>query len=186
MLARGVDIWLMPREKQHLTVLEITHSQTPEAIVDLVTQMRPSLGKIVAWPHTHRTTLVKPMLSYDAAALAISFVPAADEDGSVYTYHHLRRDFYRLAVESGVVISSRYTVPSAHITVARFVTMENHAPGGAVGMEDWVARIESVNCWLAAEWAGLRWEVGEERGIDCRSGRLWYGGGMSEAVGSGF
>lgn len=186
MLARGVDIWLMPREKQHLTVLEITHSQTPEAIVDLVTQMRPSLGKIVGWPHTHQTTLVKPMLSYDAAALAISFVPAADEDGSVYTYHHLRKDFYRLAVDSGVVISSRYTVPSAHITVARFVTMENHAPGGAVGMEEWVARIESVNCWLAAEWAGLRWKVGEERGIDCRSGCLWYGGGKSEAVGSGF
>lgn len=182
----GIDIWLMPREKQHLTVLEITHSKTPEAIADLVTQMRPSLGKFVGWPHTHRTTLVKPMLSYDAAALAISFVPAADEEGSTYTYHHLRKDFYRLAVNSGVVISSRYTVPSAHITVARFVTMRNHAPVGEVGMEEWVEMIESVNCWLAEEWRGFRWNVGEQRGIDCRSGSLWYGGGESEAVGDGF
>lgn len=185
-MARGADIWLMPREKQHLTVLEITHSQKPEVIANLVAQIRPSLGKIVNWPHAHRTTLVKPMLSYDAAALAISFVPATDEDGSAYTYHHLRRDFYKLSVDSGVAISSRYMVPSAHITLARFVTTRDHAPGGEVGMEEWVENIESINRWLAAEWLGLRWKVGEERGIDCRSGGLWYGDGVSEVVGNGF
>lgn len=176
----------MPRDNLHMTVLEITHSKTPETIAGLVAQMQPSLQEIVDWPREHRTVLVKPMLSYDAAALAISFVPAADGEEASYTYHHLRRDFYKLGVDSGVVIASRYTVPSAHITIGRFVTTRNHAPDGPLEMERWVERIEEVNRWLEEEWAQFRWVVGEERGIDCRIGRLWYGGGESVVVGEGF
>lgn len=180
-----LDIWLMPHDRLHMTVLEITHSKTPDIIDALVVQMQPSLQEVVAWPRSHRTTLVKPMLSYDAAALAISFVPATDQDNSSYTYHHLRKDFYKLAVESGVSIASRYTVPSAHITVARFVTARDHPLEGP--LTKWVERIEEVNRWLAEEWSReFKWTVGEEKGVDFRFGRLWYGGGSSVIVGEGF
>lgn len=172
----------MPRDSLHLTVLEITHSRTPEVIDALVTQMRPEMERIVGLPRTHRTTLIKPMLSYDAAALAISFVPDTE---SGYTYHHLRKDFYKAAVESGVSIASRYTVPSAHITVARFITERDHPP--AEPLRKWVERIEEINRWLAEEWQdGLKWTVGEERGVDFSAGNLWYGGGYRVARGEGF
>lgn len=66
-------------------------------------------------------------------------------------------------------------------------------------MEQWVSRVEEVNTWLVEEGRRMEkeaaergersewmWEVGEERGLDCRSGRLWYGGGETVGIGEGF
>ena len=191
------------------------------------------------------------MLSYDSAAIALSFVPAAGENFPLsesssrpnqraqstgerykenpepeikqddsYTYHHLRRSLYELCVEAGVVVASRYTVPSAHLTVARFITQEDiSAPRPnkckaqpaqddetkpetvSVVMEKvqlLVDRIEAINAWLQDEYwpkegqeeaaikNGGEWIVGEEKGLDCRKGTLWYGGGETIRLGKGF
>lgn len=147
------------------------------------------------------------MLSYDGAALALSFLPAAGEgllpcstaaansrrkENDNFTYHHLRRDLYKIAKRTGVSIDSRYVVPSSHITVGRFLTQDDHV--GAGKMEAWIENIESVNRWLEDEywpkdgvekWEG-EWIVGQERGLDCRIGTLWYGGGETVRIGRGF
>jgi hypothetical protein len=181
------DIWLMPRENLHLTVLEITHSTTPEYVDTLVDRMRTALEMIVNHPRTHRARLVKPLLSFDAAALAVSFVPAAGKEGDAYTYHHLRRDFYKMSKGANVGVTSRYIVPSAHITVARFVTSKDHEENGVVDrskMKKWMERVWEINEEIA-DWDG-EWIVGEERGMDCRRGRLWYGGGETVVKAEGF
>lgn len=182
------DLWVMPRDKLHLTVLEITHSTTEEYLGTLVERMRPAvLETIVGHPRTHRARLVRPLLSFDAAALAVSFVPASGKPGDAYSYHHLRRDFYRMSKEAGVGVTSRYNLPSAHVTVARFVTAANHETGGSVDrekMRKWMERVWEINEEIS-NWEG-EWVVGEERGVDCRRGRLWYGGGETVVQAEGF
>ena len=191
------------------------------------------------------------MLSYDSAAIALSFVPAASEDFSIsqsssgpkqpsqstdehhkaipepevrqddsYTYHHLRRSLYELCVEAGVEVASRYTVPSAHLTIARFLTQEdisapranndiarpvqvNETKSEAAHVVEekvlmLVDKIEAINAWLQDEYwpkkrqeeavikKGGEWIVGEEKGLDCRKGVLWYGGGETIRLGKGF
>ncbi|KAF3923288.1 hypothetical protein ABW21_db0202247 [Orbilia brochopaga] len=234
------NLWLMPPPNLHTTVLEITHSRTPEYIHNLVQTMQPALPSIVNHTYSHRAKLVKPMLSFDGSACAISFIPAAPPSSTAtsngenshskdthdynYTYHHLRRDLYDLSKASGVEIDSRYTVPSAHITIARFVTTEDHVPdllavaeppveAEAVAsrtsiladssqadlsatlpaakvvkgkMERWVETLDEINEWLAGyDGPGTEWIVGEEKGLDCRIGRLWYGGGETVVLGRG-
>lgn len=201
----------------HLTTLEITHSRTPPEVASLVRQMRPTLPALTNVTFTHRSRLVKPMLSYDLAAVAVSFLPAAGEpvtspppcattatatpstsasnnandssDG--YTYHHLRRDVFDLAKKTGVDIASRYVVPSAHITLGRYLTQEDHATPAL--RETWIRKIEEVNAWLerevwdmaSGEFVG-EWIVGQEKGLDARCGSLWYGGGRTLMLGEGF
>lgn len=194
----------------HLTTLEVTHSQTPAEIARLVEQMRPSLPALTNFTFTHRSRLVRPMLSYDLAAVAVSFLPAAGEPvtspppaddaaaaaathvvNDTYTYHHLRRDVFDLARTTGVHVASRYVVPSAHITLGRYLGQEDHATPGM--REKWTRTIDEVNAWLEKEvwdvaegtFAG-EWIVGHEKGIDARSGRLWYGGGRTIMMGEGF
>lgn len=138
------------------------------------------------------------MISYDASALALSLLPASADP---YTYHHLRRDIYALCTDAGVTIASRYTVPSAHLTIARFVTQADiTSPAGTTEQaaidnqktHKLVDRIEELNAWLQSEYwpregAGAgEWIVGEEVGLDCRKGTLWYGGGETVRLGTGF
>ncbi|KAL4957440.1 hypothetical protein BDW69DRAFT_180638 [Aspergillus filifer] len=54
-------------------------------------------------------------------ATANSTSLARHSDRENYTYHHLRRDLASTVLESGVPLAARYVVPSAHITIARFV-----------------------------------------------------------------
>ena len=165
------------------------------------------------------------MLSYDTSALALSFVPAAGEPLShsqqpaaavpaspdtpptsaddEYTYHHLRRDLFDLASnKAGVDVASRYVVPSAHLTVARFVTQEdifiseeNETPDPGK-VERLLETIDSINEDLKKKyWAeegeggmaeGGGWIVGQEKGLDCCRGTLWYGDGERVHLGRGF
>lgn len=207
----------MPPHRMHLTTLEVTHSRTPAQVARLVDQMRPTLPALTNFPFAHRSRLVKPMLSYDLAAVAVSFLPAAGEpvtspppcatvtvDGDDsnqdalghqvddrYTYHHLRKDIFDLARTSDVDIASRYVVPSAHITLGRYLTQEDHATPEL--RERWIRTIEEINAWLEGQvWEAAgeefmgEWIVGQERGLDARSGRLWYGGGRTVMMGEGF
>jgi len=207
----------MPAHRMHLTVLEIAHSRTPEEIAGLVSATRPSLPALTSLTYTRRSRLVKPFLSYDLSAFAVSFLPAAGEtvlspppvlphdsntihpglgsrgleDADAYTYHHLRRDIFGLVQAAGVDIASRYVVPSAHITLGRYLTQNDHDTPGK--RQRWIQKIDEVNKWLQEEvWdvsgGGFvgEWIVGQERGLDARAGPVWYGGGRSIIQGEGF
>ncbi|KAF6817586.1 hypothetical protein CSOJ01_02296 [Colletotrichum sojae] len=202
-------IWLMPQHRMHLTALEVTHSKTPQEISALTASMRPAIPRITDYTFSHRSRLVKPMISHDLAAFAVSFLPASGEpavspppaltatlpedgvDGDGYTYHHLRRDVFDLVKEAGVEVESRYQVPSAHITLGRFLSDEDHATPEA--RRRWVDAVDEINAWLerevwdreGGEWVG-EWVVGQERGLDARDGQLWYGGGRTIRLGEGF
>lgn len=190
-LHAGPGLWLMPTHRMHMTTLEIAHSRTAEEIDGLVSALRPVIPAITGYTLAHRAGLEKPMLAYDLAGVALSFLPADGRSTDAYTYHHLRRDVYDLARSAGVEVGSRYVVPSAHITLGRFLTQEDHAT--AEQRQAWVQAMEGINDWLeVAVWGRSdgpdtgEWLVGQERGLDARAGALWYGGGRSILQGEGF
>lgn len=191
----------MPSSKQHMTVLEMTHSKTSSEIASLKERLSPTIPQIVdisSKDAAKRAKLIKPLIGYDASALALSFVPA-DEPEDQYSYHHLRRDVFALA-SSKVDIESRYVVPSAHLTIARFIDVTDFSNNttssspATCKMATFVQTIEQINAWLIEEYwpkdgkikEGGEWRVGEGKGLDCRSGTLWYGDGESVMVGEGY
>lgn len=191
MLTVRPALWLMPLDNLHMTVLEIAHSRTKEEIDGMVAAMSDHVPGIVNFIHDAEKEVVleQPMVGYDDAAVALGFVPAASERGGefdgAYTYHHLRRDIYDLCEKSGVEVASRYVVPSAHLTIGRWVDQEA-VKEGRVGRL--VQSLEEVNEELRTRYGGVgqkngRWTVGEEKGLVCRVGQVWYGGGESCAEG---
>lgn len=187
-------LWLMPPEDLHLTILEITHSKKAEEIEALRKQIAPVADEVVNYAKvpTHRARLIKPLIGFDASALALSFVPAAGNDDS-FSYHHLRRDVFSTVSGAGVKVDSRYVVPSAHLTIGRFIMQDEFVKeDGSVDeakMEIFIQTIEEVNEWLQAEYWGEdvsargsgEWTVGDGDGIVLRWGTVWYGGGQTMA-----
>ena len=127
----------------------------------------------------------------------------------LWTYLHLRRELYD-RVSKHVEINGRYVLPTAHITVARYIRQLQ----GIGEAESLVRVVENVNLWLKnrvwsrsevgdairegqqqigpeaehggmkdswrtdsdEEWRGAgMWTVGEECGLDLRTGPCWYG-----------
>jgi len=201
----------MPLNHLHMTAMEVKHSVTAQEIDHLVSLLTPRSKEIADLPATQRARLIKPMLSYDSAALALSFVPASGEAllhgrtaaDDQYTYHHFRRDLHGAITSAGVNVGSRYVVPSAHLTIARFNSpnvfggdpMDVKTTLDMKNRKHWIKEIELINKWLENEFwpqeerpikAGGEWIVGEEKGLDFRKGTLWYGGGESIYVGKGF
>jgi hypothetical protein len=198
----------MPAHRMHMTTLEVVFSKTPNEIAAVISRIKDHIVSITSYTYTHRARLVKPMISYDSSAFALSFIPAASEpilspspvppgpvgritEGDAYTYHHLRGDLFDAVRAAGVDVTSRYQVPSAHITLGRFVTQKDHETLEARAR--WIDAIEKVNQWLVEEiWdrkeAALtgEWIVGQEKGLDARCGALWYGGGRTINLGEGF
>lgn len=204
-LKNKLGLWLMPLDSLHMTTLEIKHSTTEDDVEQLINILQPCIKDVVDYTYDHHARLVKPLLGYDASAIALSFVPAAGEgctnlDDS-YTYHHLRRDLYTLCKSAGVPIASRYTIPSSHITIARFVTENDFSiqqvPEPILShakMSKWLEAIEQVNQWLKQNYwqmkdqtipEGGQWLVGREKGLECRIGTCWYGGGKTWILGKG-
>jgi len=186
------------------TALEITHSLTAEEIDAMVEKMLPGVQEIADYTYHHRARLVKPLLSYDAQALALSYLPAAGEHGRAaeedsYTYHHLRRDLYNKAQATGVEVASRYVIPSAHLTIARFISKcDFETEDGKVDrvrIAALIKAIDDINDQLIKEYwphtdrikDGGEWIVGEEKGLEYRKGALWYGsGGKTVMLGKSF
>jgi hypothetical protein len=199
----------MPIPNLHLTALEVTHSVGAPEIASFLSLLEPMIPAVVDLSNIPR--LIKPFLSHDTAALALSFLPAAGEALSshptsnsevrsrqaaddVYTYHHLRRDVYGTVRSSGIDIGSRYVVPSAHITIARFITQNDHDSQAKIMA--WVKEIDGINKWLEEEvWPRLEvsqengevrdgeWIIGQDQGLILRKGVLWYGGGETVQIG---
>lgn len=196
-------MWFPPAHYLHITTLEIFPGRTPEEIETLAARLQKSgtLSEVADYAFHHRTRLIKPMISYDASAMALSFVPAQDD---AYTYHHLRRDLYNSVAATGVSPDSRYVVPSAHITIARFITQDGFlvegsgTDAGAVDRQRVAAlveRIERINEKLQKYWpsesdgdaaAKGDWIVGQEKGLVFKKGKSWYGGGEVLYQGKGF
>lgn len=198
----------MPTYRMHLTALEVAFSKTPQEIEALVSTLRPAIPAITSYTHLHRSRLVRPLISYDLSAFAVSFLPAAGDKvlspppagvdttetitgGDEYTYHHLRRDLFDKVQDAGLEVGSRYQVPSAHITLGRYLSEKDHDTPEK--RKRWVEAIDAVNKWLMeevwdkedAEFTG-EWIVGQEKGLDARNGTLWYGGGRTILLGEGF
>jgi hypothetical protein len=99
---------------------------------------------------------------------------------------------------AGVKVASRYVVPSAHLTIGRFITKKDfETANGEIDhtkVSQLVATIESINAWLQEEYwptdgkiqEGGEWIIGQEKGLECRKGTLWYGGGERIHLGKGF
>lgn len=194
----------------HMTVLEVAMCKTPQEIASTIAAIQPSLPAIVSHTFSHRCRLLRPQLSFDLSAFALSFVPASGESSvypsltaanveldiesrDSYTYHHLRRCIYDKVRASGVEVGSRYQVPSAHITLGRFLSNKDHDTEQK--RSNWVKAIDITNKWLmnecwsqhdaSTEFIG-EWIVGQQTGLDARSGTLWYGGGQTVELGKGF
>jgi hypothetical protein len=198
----------MPRDNQHITVLEVTHSKTAPEIQKLVDGVREQLPTLTNYTYNHRTRLIKPFIGYDASAIALSFVPAAGEglhsgrtaEDDKFTYHHLRRDLFNLCRDAGLQVESRYVVPSSHLTIGRFIETkdfedENGSPDPQK-TKVLIDKIEEINEWLEKEfWTehnggeipdGGEFNVGEEKGLHCGTGTLWYGAGDQVYQGKGY
>lgn len=189
----------------------MANSQTAPEIEAIVSQLQGSdlIPAQCDYMSTHPPRLIKPVVNYDASAMALSFVPAAGEGGSsqprsldddTYSYHHLRRDFYDRIADTGIDVMSRYITPSAHITIARFITQEGFLlehPGSDGSQVDrgqlkaLVEKIEHINQKLQQKyWPNQdrdstsstvtskgEWLVGREKGVELCGGPSWYGEG---------
>lgn len=208
LLAVAPNLWLMPQDCLHITALEVTHSKKAEEIEQLVQQIRGEAPAMTDYTYYHRARLIKPLIGYDASALALSFVPAAGEslspgrtaEDDKFTYHHLRRDMFGLCNDAGIKADSRYVVPSSHLTIGRFIDPKDFADANGspdpLKMKAFVEKIEEINNWLEKEfWPehndnkipdGGEFNIGEETGLNCRMGTLWYGGGKTVHSGKGY
>ncbi|RJE26243.1 hypothetical protein PHISCL_01401 [Aspergillus sclerotialis] len=207
-------LWFTPPDCLHMTTLEITNSQTSSEINTLVSclEERDVVPEIIDHTLMHCIRLIRPMVNYDTSALALSFIPAPTPSNSqthsaadgAYTYHHLRRDVCEQVMSAGIKMNTRYTAPSAHITIARFITqkgfqLEEANPDKPRVDKNRVRRlietIEVINHKLQHEyWSNENramiskgeWCVGQEKGLEIHGGRSWYGGGEAFHVGKGF
>ncbi|KAJ5986673.1 Ribosomal protein L44e [Penicillium sp. IBT 35674x] len=118
----GPCLWLAPQDYLHITTSELLNAKKSNEVDDMMAifQQKLPLEETVNYTLTHSPRLVRPMVSYDATAVALSFVPAAETDKDRYTYHHLRRDLWDIVSESGCQLGARYIVPSAHVTIGRY------------------------------------------------------------------
>ncbi|KAJ5730295.1 Ribosomal protein L44e [Penicillium malachiteum] len=185
-------LWLTPQEDLHMTTCEMLSSQSAskmDEVVPLLEKKLP-LQRIASYTVIQNPRLVRPIVSYDDTAFALSFIPAAESDKDDFTYHHLRRNIWHFASTwSDYRFESRYNVPSAHLTMARFAV-----PPGAdksEKLDDLCARtaaivekIENINQQLTSnDWGRFgsfsrgEWILGHERGLEVNKGRSWYGKG---------
>ncbi|PYH95738.1 hypothetical protein BO71DRAFT_350572 [Aspergillus ellipticus CBS 707.79] len=209
------SVWFTPSNQLHTTTLEIASCRPQPEVEELVSHLQGSgvVPDLADYTFHHRTRLVKPMVSYDATAMALSFLPAAGEETSAaqtatddsYTYHHLRRDVSHLVMATGLQMRPRYIALSAHITIARLITQDGFVlknpeqeAGGIVDRERVAAlveRVEKINEKLREKYwpredggmpAKGEWFVGQGKGLEFCTGTSFYGGGEAVLTGKGF
>ena len=76
------SLWLMPATDLHLSVLEVTHHQTPEAVARVLASIEHALPELLAYPRTRSVRLSRPQLACDAGSLVLKFLPAAPSASS--------------------------------------------------------------------------------------------------------
>jgi vesicle-fusing ATPase len=202
-----VDLWYVPPDNLHMTTMEITHSREQHEVESIISTIKDSVDRIVNYTYDHRVRLVKPVIGFDASALALSFVPAAGEaltggrtvEDDSYTFTHLRRDLFDECINAKADVQSRYIIETSHLTVARFINEKDFRKPDDWGLDhekvaEFIQVIEELNSWLENEYwptngsiePGGEWLVGQEKGLDLRCGTPWYGGGDRVQLGRGY
>ncbi|TGZ82199.1 hypothetical protein EX30DRAFT_218179 [Ascodesmis nigricans] len=182
-------VWWMPPTHLHMTVLEALHSVTTEEVNTAISKLPHGVNDLQEITDSlvngarQKVLLTSPRVGFDGSALAVGFIPVYEEDlgkgegekTKWYSYHHLRRDAWDEANKKGLNVQSRYVVPSAHVTIMRYVSEDVKFVDG---LERWMKGIEEVNEWLEREGDGVKWDItGDPKGLVWRKGQLWYGGG---------
>ncbi|KAJ6109908.1 hypothetical protein N7486_002143 [Penicillium sp. IBT 16267x] len=93
----GPCLWLTPQDHLHITTTELINAKARTEVDEVMEtfQQELPLEEVVNYTLTHSPRLVRPFVSYDATAIALSFL-------------------------SGCQLGARYNVPSAHVTIARY------------------------------------------------------------------
>ena len=167
--------WFAPPSSLHITLLEITHS-TPASTLSTLLSSRvllETIQSLATYTSSHPSALHFPLLNLDATALSLSFLPSPLSHDSE-TYHHLRESLFELytAPDAYPTLNARYVVPSAHITLGRFLK-----PLDAGAVYRLVREVEKIKEWLANKMERREWKVGKEGVVEVRAGEVWYGGG---------
>lgn len=198
-LTSFIGLWLAPQDYLHITTTELTNAKTRAEVDEMmdIFQQKPPLEEIVNYTLTHSPRLVRPIISFDATAVALSFVPAAETDKDRYTYHHLRRDLWDIVSVSGCQLGARYIVPSAHVTIGRYAMPPRADQSKEVDdlctkVPSLIRKIEEINQELGSgDWKRFgghsrgMWVVGQEQGMQLNQGRSWYGNGEVVLTGKG-
>jgi hypothetical protein len=116
------------------------------------------------------------MLTCDRAAFAITFVsPVMDDWGHL----HLREQLWDNCVEyARVVPQMRYCLPSAHVTIARWI---GPAIGNGARIQDMVDKVNTIIDDIWRDIVNGVWTVADNGGVEgvrCLSGLIWYGAGQ--------
>jgi hypothetical protein len=172
----GDDLYLIPRQDLHLSVIELSHRHTVPQLRSVAAQIGPPrIQEILDLISTLDTKpgLVAPTISFDKMGIALTFLPS---DADPYTYHHLRSDMHARALESGTKIDMCYTAPSAHITIGRFIG--NKSFETAESRNKFVHLIRDYN--NASRGQQDEWIVGESQGLEMQLGYLKFGREISK------
>ena len=70
-----IGIWLMPQDNLHMTTSELLSSCPGDQVEGMAAtlEQKLSIEEIVNYTLTHRARLIRPVISYDATAFALSF-----------------------------------------------------------------------------------------------------------------
>lgn len=156
----------IPESWLHLTALEICHTKPADEVERLAKLVTPALSKAIEIADSG-LTLYKPMVSFDQRAIALSFI--SKPPTSQTTYREALFNVVQDNTPPEVSPSSRYSAPSAHITMIRFI--DNLAPTQVQAL---TSTIESINKEIAE--SPIEW-VFKPGTSHCHYGRTWYGNG---------
>ena len=101
------------------------------------------------------------------------------------------------AAARGIAVEEVESTLEGELDLRGFLGLDAAIRNGYQGirMKLFIKGIEDINRWLEKDYwpngkGGRRedaeWIVGQEKGIDCREGALWYGGGRTVRLGKGF
>ncbi len=142
-----------PEVDIHLTLLEMSHSRTPQEVIEIANDLTPKLFSL--FQGVEGFTLYSPELSLDRLGCAITFLPSNDQ-------LQLTRDLLATRLRNcGMSLEPRYKATSAHISIMRYVLQPE------CDRQSWVHSVSDV--LLDAK---LKWQVTE---VWMTWGPNWYG-----------
>jgi hypothetical protein len=149
-----------PSSDLHLTLLEITHSQSPEEASLLASIVRSHIDRLME--DLTIPELRSDVLVFDPSASALSFLPADDRLRTV------RQSLRERLASLGIAAAPRYLSESAHLTFMRYIRPLD------CRLQDWVYKLSSAPAptgisWLLSEvwltwganWYGMRSRISE-------------------------
>ena len=147
-------------------MFEVTNSLSRPELDDVLVKLIPHLPKLSTIPsELSPIVLDAPQLNLELSGIALSFLP---RDRNLLTF---RARLWDTIARAGVMPRLRYALPSAHVTIGRFVEK-----GRGLGLErsEWVKLLQEINKDLE-QYHG-EWKIEK---VLVREGALWYGGGKT-------